>query len=62
MICAQCQGCRWVCEAQIYRPWLGEHACGCGAPGEPCPRCNKVKDGEYPALPAGFVADTVKKR
>jgi hypothetical protein len=60
MNCARCQDCRWVCEVHDNRPWLGEH--GCGAAGMPCPRCNKIKDGEYPALPAGFVADTIKKR
>jgi hypothetical protein len=31
-------------------------------PGNHASWCNKVKCGEYPALPAGLVADTVKKR
>jgi hypothetical protein len=42
--CKRCDGCRWVCEAHPDRPWEGPNACGCGAPGAPCPACNKPDD------------------
>jgi hypothetical protein len=52
--CKRCDGCRWVCEAHPDRPWEGPNACGCGAPGAPCPACNKPDDNSSPALPVGF--------
>jgi hypothetical protein len=33
MKCARCCDTYWVCETHDDRPWDGEHACGCGAPG-----------------------------
>jgi hypothetical protein len=57
--CDRCANCRWVCEAHPNRPWDGEHACGCGAPGEPCPECNRA-DGA-PDLPKGFRVDVDEK-
>lgn len=53
--CARCHGCRWVCEAHRDRPWEGPQACGCGAPGEPCPVCNTGNG--VPDLPDGFNVD-----
>src|SRR5262245_17365437 len=34
--CTRCLDTYWVCEAHDERP---EKACGCGAPGVPCPSC-----------------------
>jgi hypothetical protein len=39
------------------RPWDGPHACGCGAPGAPCPTCDPADRDHPPRLPAGFVPD-----
>ena len=36
----KCIRCLDICEAHDDRPWNGEEACGCGAPGMPCPSCN----------------------
>ena len=36
------------------RLWEGANACGCGAPGAPCGRCNNPGDDEMPRLPEGF--------
>jgi hypothetical protein len=36
------------------RPWDGPNACGCGAAGAPCGRCNIPEDGEAPRMPDGF--------
>jgi hypothetical protein len=58
MTCWRCDGCRWVCEAHPERPWEGPLACGCGAPGEPCPICNRPDGDTAPKLPDGFVVDT----
>jgi hypothetical protein len=58
-ICARCKGSRWVCERHPERPWDGQHACGCGAPGEPCPVCNRV-EGQRPEMPEGFRVDMDK--
>jgi hypothetical protein len=55
--CTHCGGCRWVCEAHPERPWDGPHACGCGAPGEPCPICNVPEGGAAPEMPEGFRVD-----
>jgi hypothetical protein len=35
--CLSCEDCGWVCDAHPRHPW---DACGCGADGKPCPRCN----------------------
>ena len=40
IVCWRCDGSRWVCESHPKRPWEGEQACGCGAPGVSCPLCN----------------------
>jgi hypothetical protein len=57
MACPRCDGTGRVCEAHISRPWDGPNACGCGAAGAPCGRCNNSDDGEWPRLPAGFKTD-----
>lgn len=33
-------------------------ACGCGAPGAPCPICNRPDSDTVPELPDGFAVDT----
>jgi len=38
--CIRCLDTYRVCEAHDDRPWNDEEACGCGAPGMPCPSCN----------------------
>ena len=48
-----CDNCRWVCEARPDRPWVGERACDCGAPGDPCPTCNH-SDSENPPAASGL--------
>jgi hypothetical protein len=55
--CARCDNYRWVCEAHPDRPWDGAYACGCGAPGEPCPVCNRADADTVPELPKGFRVD-----
>lgn len=50
--CFRCDGSGWVCEGHPDLPWEGPRACGCGAPGDPCPECNELA-GETPRLPAG---------
>ena len=55
--CARCRDTYWVCEAQDDRPWDGAHACGCGAPGMPCPNCNPSDKDHPPRLPVGFQCD-----
>jgi hypothetical protein len=54
MPCARCEDNGWVCESHQDRPWEGEHACGCGGAGAPCPVCNVPSEGEAPRMPAGF--------
>jgi hypothetical protein len=54
------RGCRdigWVCETHDDLPWDGEHACGCGAAGMPCPACNPSDKDHPPRLPGGFQRD-----
>lgn len=59
--CLRCADTRWVCEAHPERPWMGSaYACGCGAPGEPCPECNRTENGNAPEMPDGFVIDTTR--
>ena len=53
MKCTLCGDIGWVCENHPERPWEGEHACGCGGAGMPCPICNATA-GEPPRPPAGF--------
>jgi hypothetical protein len=55
MKCSRCRDTYWVCEAHDHRPRDGEHACGCGAPGMPCPACNV--SGNPPRLLPGFRRD-----
>jgi hypothetical protein len=57
--CARRDNCHWIREAHRDRPWDGPHACGCGAPCEPCPVCNRM-DG-IPNLPEGFRVDMDNK-
>jgi hypothetical protein len=57
MTCMLCRDTGWVCEAHEDRPWDGEHACGCGAPGARCPDCNISDADNQPRLPAGFQRD-----
>jgi hypothetical protein len=54
--CARCDNCRWVCEGHPERPWEGPRACGCGAPGDPCPVCNRADQDIEPEMPEDFVA------
>jgi hypothetical protein len=54
MKCARCRDTYWVCETHDDRPWDGEHACGCGGAGMPCPSCNVSNADNPPRLPAGF--------
>jgi hypothetical protein len=46
--------------ARLIRIGLGREgrACCCGAPGEPCPVCNRADGDTVPELPDGFVIDT----
>ena len=40
--CARCEDTYWVCEDHDDRPsWDHPRACTCGAPGMPCPSCNR---------------------
>jgi hypothetical protein len=55
--CARCDSTGWVCETHDDRPWDGEHACGCGGVGMPCPACNVSNPDNPPRLPAGFRRD-----
>ena len=55
--CQRCFGCHWVCEAHPHIAWEGEYACGCGAPGMPCPLCNASDGLNPPQMPPGFVED-----
>src|ERR1700756_4011813 len=55
--CPSCDNCRWGCEAHRDRQWDGAHACGWGAPSEPCPLCNRADEDTVPELPDGFVVD-----
>jgi hypothetical protein len=55
--CPRCLGSHWVCEAHPERPWEGEYACGCGAPGMPCPLYNASDELNPPKMPPGFVEE-----
>jgi hypothetical protein len=59
--CPLCGDSGWVCESHPLEPWDGPHACGCGAPGAPCPTCNAENDETAPRLPSGFTAQFDKK-
>ncbi|CAL77436.1 conserved hypothetical protein [Bradyrhizobium sp. ORS 278] len=42
-ICLLCGNVGFVCEAHPDRPWIdGPAGCRCGAPGDPCPLCNRA--------------------
>jgi hypothetical protein len=61
-LCPRCNGCRWVCERQVDLPWEGELACGCGAPGEPCPVCNnRIDEDTEPDLLEDFEVENRRK-
>jgi hypothetical protein len=57
-ICLTCEGCGWVCEAHLDRPWGddsdSERACHCGGAGAPCPACNRSDGDHEPRMPPGF--------
>ena len=55
MTCQRCDGCRWVCENHLDRPWQGP--CDCGGAGAPCPLCNVPDDEDAPRMPPGFSPD-----
>jgi hypothetical protein len=59
--CPRCNNCRWICEAHPGRPWLGDRACNCGAPGNPCPACNHAEEDNPPAMPPGFIPDRIRE-
>ena len=59
--CARCANKRWVCKAHTDRPWAGTIGCPCGAPGSPCPVCNKVDAEIEPDMPDDFVAQTQRQ-
>jgi hypothetical protein len=54
--CDRCNDTGWVCESHIARPWEGPNACGCGAAGAPCGRCNRAEGKETPRLPDAMTA------
>jgi hypothetical protein len=60
--CPQCESQLWVCENHPERPWIGKHACNCGAAGIPCPVCNPCDDETPPELPPGFVEEDAETR
>ncbi|WP_159011093.1 hypothetical protein [Bradyrhizobium sp. S69] len=51
----------WVYERHTERPWDRDGACGCGAPGAPCPKCSGTNDGNAPRMPSGFTTQVDKK-
>jgi len=53
MTCSLCEDTGWVCERHSEMAWDGDHACGCGAAGMPCVRCNPSDLDNPPRLPAG---------
>jgi hypothetical protein len=57
MTCPYCDGLLWVCEAHPDQPWLGRHACICGASGMPCPICNPCDNSDPSQLPPDFADD-----
>jgi hypothetical protein len=60
--CARCDNCRWVCENHPDQPWEGPRACGCGAPGDPCPVCNsRIDEDTEPELPEDFEVEKRRK-
>jgi hypothetical protein len=61
MKCTRCDDTGWVCESHISRPWEGPNACGCGAAGAPCGRCNvPAAEGETQQMPADFKTEVDK--
>jgi len=58
--CGRCRDTYWVCETHDDVPWDGEHACGCGAAGKPCPNCNPSdKDARREASSATTARTTI---
>lgn len=59
-VCLRCHGARWICEVHPKLPWGGgASACACGAPGCPCPFCNRTEGDAVPEMPNGFRAKAV---
>jgi hypothetical protein len=53
--CVRCDDTFWVCEEHPRLPsdfGPSPRACRCGAPGKPCPDCNR---SDPPKLPPGFM-------
>ena len=59
--CPRCANERWVCEAHTDRPWDGEHGCPCGAPGSPCPLCNRADAETVPDMPDDFAVEIARE-
>ena len=55
--CARCDNCRFVCGPILTS--LGMvRACGCGAPGDPCPVCNnRIYENNELELSEDFIVD-----
>ncbi|WP_316172162.1 MULTISPECIES: hypothetical protein [unclassified Bradyrhizobium] len=59
--CPRCDGTRWICEAHPDLPWEDSpRGCRCGAPGDPCPVCNRADADTPPELPSGFEVDQAR--
>lgn len=51
--CYRCYDEAWVCESHSSKAWSGgadgtKPTCHCGAPGMPCPTCNKTNPPRFP--------------
>jgi hypothetical protein len=45
-------------RAHPDKPWDGPRACGCGAPGDPCPVCNnRIDENNELELSEDFIVD-----
>jgi hypothetical protein len=57
--CTRCDDAYWVCEEHNNVPWErgpSLRACNCGAPGMPCPDCNRsAGPHDPPKMPPGFM-------
>ena len=60
MKCNRCDSTGWVCENHVILPWDGPEACGCGAAGAPCGRCNAAQGADAPRMPDGFKVEVDK--
>jgi hypothetical protein len=61
MTCGLCEDTGWVCENHPEEPWDGDHACGCGAAGMPCVRCNPSDLDNPPGRRPVRVSNSTKK-